>query len=291
MRALVLAVTLAACTSAGEASSDPTCSGAPLCLCGDLADVGTLTVHGGLAVDGVATPANPLVVDGHARIWGGIASVTEVNVAGDLVTAGDARLGGTTTVGGDLAIGGDLGGDGALEVMGTLRLGGRDEHTGHRTVGATGPAVPTPARSCPCAFAVEVGSGANLLTQGDSVLDDDAYAFVAPATMAGHRLLVSGDTVVRLQGPVDELGPEQLVLAPGATLEVHVTSLGVLRPVAGVRLFVAGTEPLLVHGGEVTLYAPAAPVYYATGATLRGRAVLGSLHGTGPFELTGHPCD
>jgi hypothetical protein len=290
VRALVPLLLAAACTSAGEASSDPTCAGAPLCVCGPLGDLGSLTVHGGLAVDGVAAPGNALIVDGHARLWGGLATVTEVSVAGDLVTAGDARLGGSTHVGGDLAIGGDLGGDGELTVDGTLRLAGADAHTGHRTVGATAGPVATPAKSCPCSFAVEVGAGANLLPQGDTVLDHGAYAFAAPASMAGHRLIVRDDAVVRLQGPVDELGPEQLVLSPGVNLEVHVSSLVVFRPVAGVRLFVAGSEPLLVHGGGVTLYAPSAEVTYATDAALHGRAVVGALHGTGPLEFTGESC-
>lgn len=263
-----------------------------LCVCGTLSGVGTLGIQGSLAVNGPSFPRAPVDVSGSWNAWGGLATVAETFVGGNLTTAGDARLAGRTEIDRDFLVGGSLSGDGDLTVAGTLRVSGQDTHLGHKEVGAVGMAAKAPAPACSCAVDVaeEVGlrsgSARGPLPPGDTELGPGEHYFEAPSTMAGRRLVVSGDATLYLGGSVDELGPDQISLAPGATLDVWVGSdLSRLRPVAGVRWFVGGTGIVLVSTGDVALYAPRAEVWYTAEATLRGALVVDVFHGVGPVDL------
>jgi hypothetical protein len=193
----------------------------------------------------------------------------------------------------DFGVGGSLFGDGDLDVAGTLRVSGVEAHSGHEDVGVLGAATKAPPPACPCtldvAHEVALASGELPveLAGGDTIFEDGAHYVIAPPTMAGRRMVVHGDATLYLDGMLDTLGPEQLAIEPGARVDVWV-STGIVRlyPIPGVRIFVGGEEPMLLHGGEISLYAPTVPVWYATEADLAGALIVESLHGVGPLEVT-----
>ncbi|HWE27739.1 MAG TPA: hypothetical protein VHB97_07045, partial [Polyangia bacterium] len=128
-----------------------------LCLCGDLASVGTAvttsSATGGAASVGVNGHSAVVGLDDIGGSWSaydGLDGTGGVRVRDDLVTVGDVAGVGNVDVGHDLAVGGNIADVGELSVGGTLRVQGTKLTLGLSAVQATGAYSAPSGPPCPC---------------------------------------------------------------------------------------------------------------------------------------------
>jgi hypothetical protein len=305
---VVLAAALGACggTEVDVRQSAAACAGSPgpaalthaLCVCGDLRDVGSLTVN-------LATPG-----------WGGVgvngrADVEHsVVVRGSWATGGAMAFRGSAVIEGDLSVGGDLVGSGDVRVGGALRVAG--QMSAPVQAASTQPFV-TGAPPCECGLDV-----AGLVSQARASNDNAAhglppklaaagpvvtlptgrYYFDDPAALGATKLVVTGGAAVFLDGDLDAIPTGAVELAPGATLDLyvrgnvrHVGAARIGQPAAptAFRLYVGGDQMVAV-GAQIfdgAIYAPRAVVTYIGSTIVRGGLVAHALDGRGSIQIEG----
>jgi len=287
-----------------------------LCLCGDLRDVGSLTVGlgsgGGVGVDGQSLVRQSVVVRGSWWNGGPIDLTGSASLEGELRTAGALAVTGDLEVGADLSVGGDLSGTGSARVDGALRLAGQNRMSG---LSAQGSADYTPqAAPCPCgetqlfdvAGAVAMARTNNdnaarelptdSLANAGATLATGRYYFASAQGLGAKPLRIEGAVALFLDGDVDAIGSSALSLAPGATLDLYVAGsvrtvgavqLGAPQAPSAFRLYIGGTEQVAVGSQifEGAIYAPRATVSYTGSTIVRGGLFAHALKGDGAIQI------
>ena len=293
-----------------------------LCLCDDLAGVGTLTTHapaGGAAsvgVNGRSEVVGRDVVDGAWASYAGMSGVGSAKVRDALSTTGDLTGVGRVEVGGDLSVGGNLEGVGELSVGGTLRVKGQRFTLGPATVAATGGYSAPAAPPCACngSSFVDVsqrvaaakakndnaahGLPTSLAVVGDNEiqLTTGSYYFDHVETVGRAHFVIDGVVALFFDGSLDAVGKELVELKPGATLDLYVA--GALRTVgelalgsdpSSVRLYVGGAGGALLTVGaqqlSAMIYAPTAHIAFVGDTEVHGALFGRDLAGVGRLTI------
>jgi hypothetical protein len=297
-----------------------------LCLCGSLHDVGNLDVDGlgpassaSVGVDGISRLANHTDIGGSFSAYGGLSDAGDTTVHVDLLSSADVDVAGNLDVLGDLAAGGNLSGLGRVAVGGVLRVAGADQMIGWQQLGARGSFTPV-APPCPCdpgslfdvagaVAAARASSSTVILSTGPSGtigvnpihLTSGAYYSADAATIGYARLHVTGAVSLFVDGDLDEIGADRLVLDAGATLDLYVSGgvntvgyagLGDATAPASLRLYVGGASPVTLSVGAQwfhgSIYAPRANLVYVGDTNVAGGLFADELVGTGQLAIGGN---
>ena len=311
-------------SSAGcSAGSAPLFANA-ICVCEELAQAGTLVTvapSGGAAnvgVNGRSSAATGTIIDGSYVAFGGLALAGDVKVKSDLVSAGDITGAGTLRVGHDLG-GASLAFAGDLDVAGTLRVA-------HPTAvptphaGTVGPFTAPASAPCGCdpaslfdvAGAVANAAlhnddaargfsadGLDLLGQQDRTLTSGVYYAKSVTRVGKGKVVIDGAVKLYIDGSIVSVGENQIVLKPGATLDLFVTGLIATagsvdlgdpsRPDA-FRLYLGGEGSASVTAGSQSyhglIYAPRATVAFAGVTEVVGAVFAKQLVWAGDLRVT-----
>lgn len=297
-----------------------------LCVCGDLVDAGNFVVRsaqsgpsGSVGVNGHSKVANHSDVSGSWVAYGGLELLGDAELGANLSTARGARMTGNVSVAGDLRAGQDLEGYGRLAVGGVLRVGGANRFIGYQETGAVAGFQSLSGPPCPCAdgsifdvaaaVALAKANNANatigLPTIGiDHIglslltLPQGAYFVSGVRTLGATRLRISGAVSLYLEGSLDQIGAEQIVIDPGATLDLYVSgsvktvgyaSLGAAADPSAFRLYVGGSDTLTLSVGAQwfngSIYAPRAKIEYVGDTTIAGALFCDDLTGVGQLTI------
>ncbi len=295
-----------------------------LCLCGNLASVGTALVtqsaNGGAAsvgVNGHSDIVGDDQIGGSFVAYAGASGVGSVTVHDDLMTTGDLAGVGRVDVGHDLSVGGNLADVGVLSVGGSLRVQGQRVGLGLSTVQATGPYQAPAGPPCACdgstfldvAARVAAAKGMNdnaahglatslaVVGKNEVTLTTGSYYFDHVETVGLLHFTIDGVVALYIDGSLDAVGAENVALKPGATLDLYVS--GAVRTVgkldlgsdpSAVRLYIGGGGGgALVTVGEQTLsaaiYAPTARVAFVGDTTIHGALFAHDLDGVGRLAI------
>jgi hypothetical protein len=307
-----------------------------LCLCGDLRDIGNFvvdanspTASGSIGVNGASTLINHLDVAGSYVAYGGLSDAGDTVVHESLTCAADVGIAGNVEVTHDLSVGGNLSGFGRVAVAGTLRVGGADQMIGFQQIAAKG-GYTAPALPCPCdpaslfdvagaIAAAKASSSTTVLatlpsgTIGvqDIELPSGVYYQADAATIGYERLHVTGAVSLYVDGRLDEIGADRIVIDPGASLDLYVAGsvntvgyagLGDKSAPAAFTLYIGGSDPVTVSIGAQffhgSIYAPRANIVYIGDTHIQGGLFANQLSGTGqlviggqvPFSTSGGGC-
>jgi hypothetical protein len=292
-----------------------------MCICEDFDSVGDLIVRASgsgakahVGVNGVTNLVGTPRIDGSMVAYRGLSGVGEAQVTGDLATTTSLDGVGTLEVGGNLDVGGDLSSVGQLTVGGEVRVAGKFEMTGDQALGGLA-AYQAPALPCACGAAdrldvvAEVARAKakhdnesaglpslDLLGEANLKLGTGRYYFAGVSTLGDTTIEVSGAVVIYVDGDLDSVGAQNLVLAPGATLDLLVagdvnlvgdTNFG--GEPGRFRLYVGGNSPVAVAVGDQTfrgsLYAAEAEVSFVGDTKIEGALFAKSLSGVGTLEI------
>jgi hypothetical protein len=319
-------------TSGGAASACTPSSpgvlfGNALCLCGSLHDVGNLVVDGAapgasasVGVDGISRLANHTDIAGSFSAYGGLSDAGDTVVHHDLLSSADVAIAGNLDVAHDLAAGGNLSGLGRVAVGGVLRVGGADQMIGWQQVGARGSFTPFAGPPCPCGasslFDVAAAVQAARTAASTVILSTSAsgtigvnpidlasgnYYSADTATLGYARLHVTGAAALFVDGSLDEIGADRIVIDAGATLDLYVSGsvgtvgyagLGDAGSPASFRLYVGGTAPVTISVGAQwfhgSIYAPRANIVYVGDTNVGGGLFANELVGAGQLAIAGN---
>jgi hypothetical protein len=295
-----------------------------LCVCEDLVQAGQITVgrgpsgDGSVGVNGRTQLANHLDVAGSWVSHGPWQAATGARLGGQLRTAKDATFAGSLVIGQDLAVGGDLRGAGRLEVGGALRVAGQDLAVGSKTIASSAayraseqpPCGCEPARRFDVKAAVAQAKGKNdnaargLPTSLESVgasqmtLGAGRYYFGNVRAVGRARFVIDGAVAIFVDGDLETIGHGDIVLRPGATLDLYVsgavrlvgyTPLGNPAAPASFRLYIGGGDRVSVAVGRNefhgAIYAPTADVAFAGDTLVVGALFAKRLDATGRLRI------
>ncbi len=297
-----------------------------VCLCDGLDDLGAMTIQPGpgeaaadVGVNGLVRLTNGTQVGGSVAAYGGLQAVGNLEVRDAASSAADVAVAGRLDVGKDLSVGGNLSGLGWVQVGGALRVAGSDSVLGHKGAASVGAYAAPAGPPCACgagqvldvAAAVAKAKAAsdnglkNLPTSlsdlGDSELklSSGKYFFDHVGQVGKMVITVEGTVALYLDGDLDSVGAEWITLKPGATLDLYVSgsvrsvghlALGDAAQPAAFRLYVGGSQPLLVGVGNAELlgavYAPTAVISYVGRTVVRGGLFGKTLQSAGYLELS-----
>jgi hypothetical protein len=286
----------------GSSSCAPSSPGAlfsdALCLCGGLHDIGNLIVDGAVGVNRVSRLAN------HTGISDSFSVGEDLDAAGDL------------SVQNDLSVAGDLLGIGRVAVGGVLRIRGADDMIGWQQAGSRGSFSATqPPCSCDMPFNVAAAvalakssSATTVLSNSPSAtigidpitLASGTYFSADAATLGYQQLHVTGAVSLFVDGTLDEIGADRIVIDPGASLDLYVSAgvntvgyagLGDQTAPASFRLYVGGSAPVTLSVGAQwfhgSIYAPQANIVYVGDTHVAGGLFAHELVGTGQLVISG----
>ncbi len=316
---------------AGANSCSPSSPGSlfgnALCLCGDLGDIGNLIVDGSgpgtsssVGVDGKSALVNHTDIGGSYAAYAGLDDAGDTVVHQDLISAMSINVAGNLEVTRDLAIGGDLGGVGRVAVGGVLRVAGADDMIGFQQVAARGSFTAPASEPCPCdsgslfdvtaaVAAAKTASSTTILatsasgTIGVSDLDlkSGSYYLADSAVIGYSKLRISGAVSLFVDGTIDEIGADRIVIDSGATLDLYVTGgvntvgyagIGDVSSPSSFRLYVGGSAPLTLSVGAQwfhgSIYAPLANLVYVGDTHVAGGLFAQALVGTGRLVIGGN---
>jgi hypothetical protein len=313
-------------SAACSPSSPGSLFGAALCMCGNLHDVGNLIIDGNgpgtsasAAVDGISRLINHTDVGDTFSAYGGLNDAGYTAVHKNLLSSTDVDVAGNLEVAGDLAVGGNLSGIGRIQVGGTLRVAGTNNMLGLLDAPTRGNFSPLGAPPCPCdpAGLFDV-SGAVVAAHANSstvtlasqptgtigvnpiTLQTGAYYSADAATIGLERLHITGAVQLFVDGALDEIGADRIVIDPGATLDLYVSKgvntvgyagLGDWKSPASFRLYVGGDAPVTVSVGAEwfhgSIYAPKANIVYVGDTHVEGGLFCNELVGTGQLVIGG----
>ena len=286
-----------------------------LCVCEDLAHVGTLKIGdgpsgpGSVGVNGKTQLVTVATATGTWDSDQGFSAVGAV-VGQSLITSGAVHLTGNGQIGGDAMIGGDLTCTGTLAISGALGLGGSDQVVGTLDAATRTPYVssPPPCNCDPSTFFDVAGAvaAAKATAQGlpsfgvgnhDLHLASGNY-YATTAEIVGNAVItIDGQVAVFVDGSLTSVGNEKWQLAAGATLDLFVSgdvaSVGNLHygsasDPAAFRMYVGGAHAIQIVGNtELTgsLYAPTAIVQYVGNAKIIGSVFARTVESVGNVEI------
>jgi hypothetical protein len=324
MRNILLALLLSGCTQQAEprvadvaraVCPPPDLFEHAVCVCGDLEQVGDLTVKAGPAgigsvgVNGFTSLVNKAEVAGTWYAWGGFSAVG-VSVGDSLVTPKDVDIVGEATIRKELITGGDLTGVGTLHVD-TLRLGGREVMTGEATIANRQPYAGAGSAPCGCDessfFDVKQAVlAAKQATDGEPAwshvgsteirLATGSYYITSAELVGDSRIVIDGAVSLFVDGSISAVGDTRWQLATGATLDLfvsgnveHVGSLagGDAAAPGAFRLYVGGTHTATIGDAAFygSLYAPRATVSYVGDARIDGSIFAKQLDAVGNLTV------
>jgi len=289
---------------------------AALCVCGDFDDVGDITVHGTVGVNGSTSMVSDVVIDGDLHAYDGFDSVASLRVSGSLVSTGDVVWVGDLSVEGNLAAGGDLDGVGTLEVGGALAYEGSDSITGELSYGSRADYQAPAGPPCGCdAFDVasavaaaavdnrnaEIGLGTeaiDLVGDGELRLPTGVYYFRGVDSAGSLHLAIDGTVAIYIDGSVDSIGLDHIEIADGGSLDLYVAGdVGLVGELAVAsadpavfRLYIGGDEPVQVDAvGALEfagmIYAPNADVSFVGDGSVTGAVLARHLSAVGRLEI------
>lgn len=229
-----------------------------LCVCDDLADVGTLDIYasektgkpGTLGVNGFFHTAAFGQVQGSVNAWGGMHSLSpNFEIDGRLHVAQHLDVGGRLLVKGNLDVGGNLG---SLGPLGFVDVGGKAGVAGSlNTFGplgvklnakSSGPYTPSP-KPCDCdpGKALDVKAEvAKAKTQNDNakaglpanpinfigknklVFNTGRYYLSRMSAIGTTQILVNGAVSLYVDDSMNQVGFRQFTLTPGSTFDLYV---------------------------------------------------------------------
>jgi hypothetical protein len=288
-----------------------------LCLCRDFVDVGYLEVgatptgNPSVGVNGKTWFANGAKIDGGWVAYGGAEDAGDSHIAGDFVTPADLTIAANFEVQKDLSVGGALSGAGRLAVGGTLRLAGADHMIGFEQVAATGAYAAPAGPPCPCdpsqlldvagkVAAAKTNNANAILDIGvaELHLPTGGYYFTGVATVGFAKIFVDGAVSLYVDGDLDEIGAEKIMLAPNATLDLYVSGavrtvgyLGAGDPAnpSAFRLYVGSASQLTLSVGfqrfAGSIYAPLATIAYVGDTIVEGGLFAHQLYGVGALHI------
>jgi hypothetical protein len=317
-------------SAGGSASCSPSSPGslfgAALCMCGSLHDVGNLIIDGNgpgtsasAAVNGISRVINHTDVGDTYVAYGGLNDAGYTAVHKNLSSSTDVDVAGNLEVGGDLSVGGNLSGIGRIQVSGTLRVAGANQMLGWLDAPTRGNFSPLGAPPCPCdpaslfdvaaaVTAAHANSSTVTLSSQPSgtigvnpiTLSSGAYYSADAATIGLERLHITGAVQLFVDGTLDEIGADRIVIDPGATLDLYVSAgvntvgyagLGDWKSPASFRLYVGGDAPVTVSVGAQwfhgSIYAPRANIVYVGDTNVEGGLFCNELVGTGQLVIGG----
>jgi hypothetical protein len=296
-----------------------------LCVCGDLHDIGNLvvdassaTASGAIGVDGLSTLANHLDASGSFVAYAGLDDIGDTVVHHDLLTSANVAVAGNLEVDHDLGVGGNLSGVGRVAVDGTLRIGGANQMLGWQQVAARGPFSATPS-PCPCGAsqifdvdgaiaAAKASSSTTVLSSGPSgtigvnemSLGTGVYYLADAATIGYSKLHVTGAVSLYVDGTIDDIGADKIVIDSGASLDMYVSGsvntigyagLGDKSAPANFTLYLGGDAPVTLSIGAQwfhgSIYAPRARIGYVGDTNIAGGLFVDELAGTGNLVIGG----
>jgi hypothetical protein len=283
-----------------------------VCVCTDFNQSGHMVTHAdpgataSVAVNGRSNAATGSRIDGSWATGDSFTISGDISIRDDVYARNDVTGAGTVHVGGKVVAGG------TVDVTGDFSVAGAIEHQ----VMAADPCGCDPAAMFDVLAAV-----ADARTSNDDAahnLAADAFATGAPPTLTLQtgryyfehvtsigqtKIVADGHVAVYIDGGLDLVGDEQLVLAPGATLDVYVSGdvgqSGVValggNPPSSFRLFVGGARAVLAASGDQAwsglIYAPTAWVTVAGRTNLSGALFAGRLDHSGDFDVWYHAED
>jgi hypothetical protein len=296
----------AATGSNGSNSGGPSCAPSSpgslfsdaLCLCGGLHDIGNLIVDGAVGVNRTSRLANNTGIS------------DSFSIGEDLDAAGNL------SVQSDLAIGGNLFGIGRVAVGGVLRVRGADDMIGFQQTGSRGSfTATTPPCACDMPFDVAAAVASARASNATTVLatspsgtigvnpitlSTGSYYSADAATIGYERLHITGAVSLFIDGTLDEIGADRIVIDPGATLDLYVSAgvntvgyagLGDRKTPAAFRLYVGGSAPVTLSVGAQwfhgSIYAPLANIIYVGDTNVAGGLFAHELVGTGQLAIGG----
>lgn len=294
-----------------------------VCVCGDFAQTGALTVKrgpagvGSVGVNGLTELVARTEVAGSWYAWGGFFSVGtaafgQAGIGGSLVTPRDLGNVGNLAVAGDLHVGGNLDSTGSLSVGGTLGVAGAADLLGDSSIASRGAYVAPSAPPCGCDAAAgfdvaKAVAAARQAAGGDTSMDlvgehaitlaTGAYYLESPSAVGDTVYTIRGNVSIFVNGSMESVGRAQWKLEPGAKLSLfvagnvaHVGNLlaGSEADPEAFRLYVGGESAALEAVGSAaffgSIYAPAATLAYVGDTRVVGSIYAKELAGVG--ELT-----
>ena len=286
-----------------------------VCVCDDLAHVGSLSVldgpsgPGSVGVNGKTALVSAARATGSWNTQGGLEAVGAV-IGGELATAGSVHLTGDARVSGDATIGGDLSCVGTVDIAGKLGLGGTLAQVGAEADGGRVPYV-APADPCNCdpstffdvaaAVAAAKGAAQPLPQLGvgsfDVHLTSGNYYATAAQIVGNAHFTIDGQVAVFVDGSIQSVGNTQWQLGSSSTLDLFVSgdvqavgnvAAGSASDPAAFRLYVGGGHAIQIVGNQDlwgSLYAPAAAVQYVGNAKIVGAVFARTLEAVGNLEV------
>ncbi|MBT8493423.1 MAG: hypothetical protein KJO07_10235, partial [Deltaproteobacteria bacterium] len=293
---------------------------AAVCVCGDLDEVGRLTVVGDIGVNGYSKLVANAEVDGNWHAQLGLEGATWTSIDGDLTSAGQVSWVGDLAVAGDLSAM-DVDGVGELEVVGAARVGGQFDVVGESAIGSEADYAEPAGPPCGCdqpldiAAAVAAASEHNdnravglpttieALGTESLTLATGSYYLDSLAGVGELDLIVDGQVSLFVEGSIASVGAHSVTLVDGATLELYVSggiaSVGALElgtDPSALRLYVGGDQEIELDGvgdGAIAglIYAPEATLSWVGDLQVHGAIFARDLDSVGDLEIVYVPAD
>ncbi|MFO0676954.1 MAG: hypothetical protein U0169_10485 [Polyangiaceae bacterium] len=311
-------------------SPAPAVFGNALCLCGDFHDIGNFVVakgadgsFGSVGVNGKSTLVNNTNVDGSWASGGEVAAIGNIKIKTSLYTPAALKVTGNIEIGKDANVGGDLSGIGRVAVNGELRTGGQALVLGYQKADKRGTYVEPSGLPCACegASVLDVvrevdkakasnDNGAKAIPTSmkeigftDVTFTTGRYYFSEVANIGYSKIKIEGAVSIYLDGSLDEIGADRIILGQGATLDLYVSgtvktvgyfSAGEKARPGAFRLYVGGADEVSVNvGAQIfhgAIYAPKATLKYVGHTVIEGGLFANTVTGIGNLELrSAHP--
>jgi len=274
-------------------------------------------------VNGKTVLLNNTNVDGSWASGGDVSAVGNVQIKTSLYTPAEFKVTGNVEIGKDANIGGGLSGIGRVVVNGELRTAGEALVLGYQKAEKRGTYQAPSGLPCACEGA-SVLDVANEVSKAKSKNDNAGkaiptsmreigftdvtfttgrYYFSDVANIGYSRIKVEGAVALYLDGSLEEIGADRILLGEGATLDLYVS--GAVKTVGyfnagekslpgAFRLYVGGGDDVNVNvGAQIfhgAIYAPKATIKYVGHTVIEGGLFANTVTGIGNLELRGaHP--